>query len=284
MEMRQVFCIILLPVLLFTFGCGGKQSSPVKDEGGTAAVKEKSEALATDSFKYSLRSEHGTCDVFIDYPVSGPHEVVAALKAFVKSTLFEDGGETQSDDPQDLVRAYCADRQAHLAKTLEQMGISQVSRDNAPEEGIEIRKVCQTSRFITFEVYRYSYITHGAHGEYSEYGATFRIRDGHRFGNDLIEKMDETLYAHFLSGMREYFKVSSNEQVQSVCTVDLREMPLPTFPPYLVHNGVRYHYSIYDICPFDMGDPVVTIPYSVALPYMTKEGREMVGDVSTPKQ
>ena len=280
--MRKVSCVLLLTVLLLTLGCGGDKPSPAKDEGGTDAVKAEDEALVTDSFKYSLRSEHGTCDVFIDYPVSGPHALVAALKTFVKSTLFEDGGESKSDNPDDLVRAYCADRQEHLAKTLEQMGITHVSRDNAPEEGIEIRKVCQTSRFVTFEVYRYSYITHGAHGEYSDYGVTFRLRDGHRFGNDLMERMDTALYAHLIAGMREYFKVSSDKQVQEICTTDLREMPLPTFPPYLVRNGVRYHYSIYDICPFDMGDPVVTIPYSVALPYMTEEGREMVGDASTP--
>ena len=280
--MRQVSCLLLLTLLLLTCGCGGDKPSPSKEEGVKEGVAAEHEPLVTDSFKYSLRSEHGTCDVFIDYPISGPHEVVDALKSFVKSTLFEDGGESKSDSPEDLVRAYCADRQEHLAKTLEQMGIAQVSSANAPEEGIEIRKLCQTSRFVTFEVYRYSYITHGAHGEYSDYGVTFRLRDGHRFGNDLIERMDATLYAHILSGMREYFKVSSDEELQAICTIDLGEMPLPTFPPFLVRDGVRYHYSIYDICPFEMGDPVATIPYSVALPYMTKAGREMVENVPIP--
>ena len=277
-----MFCILLLTALLLTFGCGGDKPSPAKNEDVVQVMEEENETLVTDSFKYSLRSGHGTCDVFIDYPVSGPHDVVAALKAFVKSTLFEDGGESKGDDPSDLVRAYCTDRQVHLSKTLEQMGINHVTPDDAPEEGIEIRKVCQTSRFVTFEVYRYSYITHGAHGEYSDYGVTFRLRDGHRFGNDLIERMDASLYAHLLAGMREYFKVNSNEQVQEICTTDLRDMPLPTFPPYLVRDGVRYHYSIYDICPFEMGDPVVTIPYNVVLPYMTEAGKEMIGDVSTP--
>ena len=277
-----MFCILLLTALLLTFGCGGDKPSPAKNEDVVQVMEEENETLVTDSFKYSLRSGHGTCDVFIDYPVSGPHDVVAALKAFVKSTLFEDGGESKGDDPSDLVRAYCTDRQVHLSKTLEQMGINHVTPDDAPEEGIEIRKVCQTSRFVTFEVYRYSYITHGAHGEYSDYGVTFRLRDGHRFGNDLIERMDASLYAHLLAGMREYFKVNSNEQVQEICTTDLRDKPLPTFPPYLVRDGVRYHYSIYDICPFEMGDPVVTIPYNVVLPYMTEAGKEMIGDVSTP--
>lgn len=279
--MRHVSCVLLLSGLLLTVGCDGNKPSHAKDEIEEAPLQGE-ETLVTDAFKYSLRSENGACDVYVDYPVSGPHEVVSALRTFVKSTLFEDGGESKSDDPEDLVRAYCAERQEHLAKTLKQMNITHVSSEDAPEEGIELRKVCQTSRFVTYEVYRYSYITHGAHGEYSDYGVTFRLRDGHRFGNDIIERMDTALYAHLLAGMREYFKVNSDEQVQSICTTDLREMPLPTFPPYLVREGVRYHYSIYDICPFEMGDPVATIPYAVALPYMTKEAREMVDDFSTP--
>ena len=274
-------------------GChGGHHRSSVPDDSSQAqhpqseestrktatenATLPEAEELRTDSFKYSLHSPQGTCDVFIDYPVSGPREAVSSIRAFIKSTLFEDGGESKSDDPMDLVRAYCAERQATLAKTLDGMGISQVDTRDAPEEGIEIRKVCQTSRFITFEIYRYSYITHGAHGEYSDYGTTFRLSDGHRFGNDIIATMDEGLYAHIRAGMKEYFKIHSDNQLQAICTTDLSEMPLPTFPPYLVRDGVRYHYSIYDICSFEMGDPVVTIPYSVALPYMTKEAREML--------
>ena len=42
-------------------------------------------------------------------------------------------------------------------------------------------------------------------------------------------------------------------------------------------NGeVLLHYSIYDVCGFDDGDPVITIPYSVIKPYLTKEAREMI--------
>ena len=41
-------------------------------------------------------------------------------------------------------------------------------------------------------------------------------------------------------------------------------------------DGVRYHYSIYDICPFEEGDPAVTIPWAIARPYMTASAREMI--------
>jgi hypothetical protein len=151
-----------------------------------------------------------------------------------------------------------------------------VNEDNAPEEGIDIRLISVMPQFVTYEIYRYSYITHGAHGEYSDYGVTFRLSDGHRFSDDIISHVDEKLFAHIREGMKHYFGVHTDKELEALCTADLSLMPMPTFPPYLVRDGVRFHYSIYDICPFEQGDPMVTIPYEVALPYLTPSARELV--------
>ena len=277
------FCRALIPFVcvLLMLGCsgkGGKQSDAdsIKAETAPDAYEPKHIEMTIDSFKYSQHSDNGTCEVHIDYPTGGPEEAVRAVRDFIKATLFEDGGVSRSDDPMQLVRDYCTERQEHLSKTLEQMDIKRVSKDDAPEEGIDIRAVCLTDKFITFEVYRFSYITHGAHGEYSDYGVTFRLRDGHRFGNDIVKDIDEDLYHHIKAGMKSYFGVKTDAELQSICTTDLSLMPMPTFPPFLVRDGVRFHYSIYDICGFDDGDPVITIPYSVIKPYLTKEAKEMI--------
>ena len=274
--------IICLFAAIILIGCHGSSNKRQPSPGSQAAIqdsktiKHQETAFRTDSFNLSTRNKYGTCDIHIDFPVEGPERAVSAIRDFIKSTLFEEGGMSHSDNPKTMVHEYCEESQQRQRKMLKQMGIEHVSEDNAPEEGIDIRAVCITPKFVTYEIYRYSYITHGAHGEYSDYGVTFRMKDGHRFSDDLLSRVDEGLYAHIREGMKRYFGVKTNEELEAICTADLSLHPMPTFPPYLVRDGVRFHYSIYDICPFEYGDPMVTIPYDVALPYLTDAGRAMV--------
>ena len=276
---KLLICLLATIVLV---GCNGsstnKQPSPGSQAStlGSSTTRHQETAFRTDSFNMSTRCKYGTCDIHIDYPVEGPEKTVSAIRDFIKSTLFEEGGITHNDDPQTMVHDYCEESQERQRKMLNQMGIEHVSEDNAPEEGIDMRVVCITPKFVTYEIYRYSYITHGAHGEYSDYGVTFRMKDGHRFSDDLLNRVDEGLYSHIREGMKHYFGVRTDEALEAICTADLSLLPMPTFPPYLVRDGVRFHFSIYDICPFEQGDPVVTIPYEIALPYLTEAGRAMV--------
>ncbi len=287
--MRAFLFLLVTLTLALMLSCNGKadrQGGSQTDSTGQAKAPEqtgdssggfaKSIAFRTDSFKYSLTGKTGRCDVYIDYPIEGPAKVLASVREWMKSTMFDNGTASLDDDPMALVRAYCQERHAALTKTLEQMGIGAVSKDEAPEEGIEIRLVCSNDRFVTFEVYRYSYITHGAHGEYSDYGASFSMADGHRLGN-VVGRMDSLLYDHVREGLKSYFETTSDEKLEEICTADLSLMPMPTFPPYLVRDGVRFHYSIYDVCPFQWGDPVFTIPYSVIRPYLTPEALKVIG-------
>ena len=269
----RVLCIILLMASMA--GCGKHHPAHKNTVSVAKAEPHQETVLQTDSFKYALKTPNGSCDVYIDYPKSGPKTAVESLRAFIRSTLFEDGGDTIADDPSEWVRQYCVIRQQHLKKTLSEMGLTQISETYAPEEGIDIRLTCQTDRMVTYEIYRYSYISHGAHGEYSDYGVTFRLSDGQRLSH-ILDHVDEALYAHIRVGLREYFGVSTDEALDKLCTADLSLLPMPTFPPYLMKDGVRLHFSIYDICAFDDGDPEVTIPYDIAWPYMTEEAREAV--------
>ena len=287
----------LLPICLFFFAtmilpcCNGCRGS--SDSSGDIGNSDSSrlftdtsslsldarrlspEPFVTDSFKYSLTGKTGRCDVYLDYPMSGPPKVVASVREWMRNTLFENDTAQLADDPMLLVRAYCQERHEAQAQTLRQMGIGSVSQDEAPEEGVEIRLVFADHRFVTYEVYRYSYLTHGAHGEYSDYGVTFAMADGHRLGN-VVREIDSLLYVHVREGLKTYFEITSDAKLEEICTTDLSLMPMPTFPPYLVRDGVRFHYSIYDICPFDWGDPVFTIPYDVMRPYLTDEAKTVL--------
>ena len=276
--MRGLLSTLL--IVMMTFMAGGCAKSPSQrtqehraQDDSIMAENQHQPILRTDSFTFSMKGEWGSCDAYIDYPVEGPREITAALRAFVQSALFEHG--TDTDDPTEMVRRYCQQQKEAQERLLETMDLTSVKETEQPEEGIDVRRVCTTATFVTYEVYRYSYITHGAHGEYTDYGATFRISDGHRLDN-VLTHVDEALYDHVRSGLKAYFEITSDQQLEEICTADLSLMPMPTFPPYLVRDGVRLHYAIFDICPFDWGDPIVTIPYEVAMPYLTEEAKALV--------
>ena len=276
--MREFLSTLLFAALaLIAGGCAKSPSHRIQEHktqaDSTMAGEQDIPTLRTDSFTYSMKGDWGSCDVYIDYPVEGPREITTALRGFVQTALFEHG--TSTNAPSEMVRRYCQQRKEAQEKLLERMELTSVREAEQPEEGIDVRKVCVTDAFVTYEVYRYSYITHGAHGEYTDYGATFRMSDGHRLGN-VLSHVDEALYDHVRKGLKAYFEINSDQQLQEICTTDLELMPMPSFPPYLMRDGVRLHYAIFDICPFDWGDPVVTIPYEVAMPYLTEEAKALV--------
>lgn len=268
-----LFCLMLIAMLS---SCHGSSSPQEVSQDTIVVVKE---AFATDSLKYALDSLSCHSEVCIDYPTGGQKTAVDAIRAYIKTALFDETPPA-SDNPQEWVRTYCERSIKAQSQSMKQMGVGEVSQYDGPEEGVEIRKVWQNDRVVTYEVYRFSYFTDGAHGEYSEYGVTWRLSDGKRLdGHILNEKeVDQRLYVHVREGLKDYFGVSSDNELKSICTVDLSLMPMPTFPPYLVADGVRFHYSIYDICDFDQGDPAFTIPYDVIWPYLTEEAREAIED------
>ena len=250
--------------------CHGTSTRQDASQAETTAPK----ALETDSFKYALDEQSCHSEVYIDFPTDGPGAAVDAIRAYIKTVLF---GETPpaTNAPAELARDYCQQRILAQSKSMERMGFEHVNKADEPEEGIEIRKVWQTDRVVTYEIYRFSYFTDGAHGEYSDYGVTWRLSDGKRLDEKILREVDERLYSHIREGLKAYLGVSSDSRLQEICTVDLSLRPMPTLPPYLVSDGVRFHYSIYDICPFEWGDPSFTIPYSVIRPYLSEEAREL---------
>ena len=264
-----LFCFMLM--MLFS-SCHGSSSRQEVSQDTTTVVPE---VFQTDSLKYSLDEKSCHSEVCIDYPTGGPKAAVDAIRAYIKTVLFDETPPS-SEDPDEWVRAYCQRSIQAQRNSMEQMGIGEVSRYDGPEEGVEIRKLWQNDRVVTYEVYRFSYFTDGAHGEYSEYGVTWRLSDGKRLDGHILSEVDQRLYVHIREGLKEYFGVSSDDELKAICTVDLSLMPMPTFPPYLVADGVRFHFSIYDICDFDHGDPAFTIPYDVIRPYLTEEAKELI--------
>ena len=271
--MKKFSLCSFFTIVFLVAACGDRKNS---QQASPSSHQQEMTEFRTDSFKYATQGKQGRCEIVIDYPVQDGTPAAIAVKEYIKATLFDNSASLAPDEPDAITRAYCDQTLERLSKTLEQMGIRHVDEENMPEEGIEIRMVYQSQQVVTYEIYRYSYLTNGPHGEYSEYGVTFRRSDGKRLGSDIIRQTDEAFYAMLREGLRQYFDVTSDEQLQEICTVDVTEPPMPTFPPYLVGNGVRFHYSIYDVCEFDDGDPTFTIPYERIAPYLSEEATQLL--------
>ena len=89
---------------------------------------------------------------------------------------------------------------------------------------------------------------------------------------NLEDKLTEVLKA------TEHPEQYTDEQLQDICHVDLSLRPMPSHAPFLTRQGVRFHYSIYDVCPFEWGDPSFTIPYNEIKPYLTGTALELIGE------
>jgi hypothetical protein len=271
--MKTFSLCVFLSLIVLIAGCGNRKNHP---QPSPPSHQQEATEFRTDSFKFASQSRQGRCEIFLDYPVQDGTPAAIAVKDYIKATLFDNSASLAPDEPEAITKAYCEQTLERLGKTLDQMGIKHVDEESMPEEGIEIRMVYQSRQVVTYEIYRYSYLTNGPHGEYAEYGVSFRRSDGKRMGSDIIQHTDEAFNTMIREGLRQYFDITSDQQLQEICTVDIKEPPMPTFPPYFVGNGIRFHYSIYDVCEFDDGDPSFTIPYERIAPYLSEEAAHLL--------
>ena len=200
-----VFSLVLL-------SCCGKGERTIQHQRPKVEV---AETLRTDSFKCSIENEYGSCEVYIDYPVSGPKAAVSAIRQFILVQLLKEQTQNVSDSPDEMAKIYCERQLGRFKATLDQMGLPPPPRSEAPEDGLEIRYLNGPDKWATFEVFHFSYLTGGGHGEYSQYGITFRLSDGKRLSyNDILEPMNEHLFALLREGMMQYFEISSDKELK----------------------------------------------------------------------
>ena len=211
----------------------------------------------TDSVRQSVSSTAGSVEVYIDYP-TGADAAARTARSFIHSQLFGSKPYRAEGHPDSIARQYCELTLARFAQSLQQLHIGEVSREEAPEEGTEIRLVYESPRYITYESWHYSYFTGGGHGTYRTQGLTIRRRDGKRMTH-LVEDHAQ-LRRQMVYGLMEYFGVGDTITLSRYLTVPLRLLPLPSHPPYLTADGLRVQYDLYDICPMDDGAPAFTIP------------------------
>ncbi len=173
--------------------------------------------------------------------------------------------------------------------------------DESAREGLEV--TCtndysaapehQTATFVTYSTQLYTYLG-GAHGSTISAGHTFRRSDGRHMGWNMVDTTRKAeLTALIRDGLKEYF--AEGEDLSTPLTdaelldrlllwddPDTPEdelsdgIPLPHTAPWLTPTGVAFLYQQYEIAPYAVGMPNMTIPFEVIAPLLTAEGRSLL--------
>ena len=256
----RAITVVVLTTVVALCACLKK---PTTDAAGTAGSTNQTEAspsplpFPTDSARLKMTSDAGSAEVYLDYP-KGHDAAAREAKAFIRSQLFGDRPTEPTDDAEALARRYCELTLQGFEHSLQQLNFSEVSHEQAPEEGMEIRLVFVSDQYITYESWHYAYFTGGGHGTYGTQGLTIRRSDGKRMNH--LAKDSERLRHLMVQGLMDYFGVSDEASLADYLTVPLDLLPMPAHPPYLTADGLRFQYELYDICRMDDGAPAFTIP------------------------
>ena len=271
-----IFSLLLLTATALT-GCrGGKTAGTDGSDSDSTSMTtdvKTSVGYAVDSIRLSMKDKAGSVEVYVDYP-SGHSRADEEAKMFIRKQLFGDKPVKTADNAEDMARRYCELTIQNFKSSLEQVNMTGVNNENSPEEGVEIHLVYQSEKVITYEATHYAYFTGGGHGTYGTQGISIRRADGKRLNRIISD--ERGVMRLIKQGLMTYFGVNDEAALADYCTVPLEVLPLPAHPPYLLEDGVRFQYNVYDICRFDDGDPWFTIPYDSIMPYLTEEAKKTI--------
>jgi hypothetical protein len=149
----------------------------------------------------------------------------------------------------------------------------------ASETQIAYNNIYKTKRFITYEERFYGY-EGGAHGFSSNSGVTFRVKDGRRFGWDMLVK-EQALKNLIIEGLKkQYFEVNSDNDffaaVMLEDTPNRQNFPFPETAPWITSKGVVFQYKEYEIASYAQGKPYCIIPLSQVQSFFTSSVKRML--------
>lgn len=201
-----------------------------------------------------------------DYPVDGNELLTNNVREWMNELL----GGTYMGDLSDTCSLF-----QHYVREYSSVNDSEGDKEMA-ERGIEcstdysFKQVWESEKLITFlcTVYWYG---GGAHGSTGITGMTFRKSDGHRFGKEIF-RTDAELQAELNSGLKKYFEVSTDEELDENLMVDelhgASYLPMPSSAPWIEKDGIHLMYGQYEIACYAAGMPAVVIPFDNAEKYL----------------
>lgn len=137
----------------------------------------------------------------------------------------------------------------------------------------------ETEKYLTLSISSYTF-EGGAHGSSVIWQQTFRKEDGRELGwNNMFNAENQFKLRDLMKNeLMKYFNVTNEEDFRN-CLLnpdDVFLLPLPTTPPVLLKDGIRFIYQQYEIAPYACGMPSFTLPYSEVKPLLTTTASQLL--------
>ena len=142
--------------------------------------------------------------------------------------------------------------------------------DNDMTIEFSLTKVYETNELVSYEMQGYDYNCGAAHGMPYCHGVTFRKSDCKDMSDLLVKK--NARISHLLKkGLKEYFSVTTDNQLQEVLFDGNIPVRTPGSSPWVVNDGIMFQYGAYEIAPYAAGMPQALISIKDLTPYLTPE-------------
>ena len=80
-------------------------------------------------------------------------------------------------------------------------------------------------------------------------------------------------------GLKSYFNVDTDEELNTCGLIDLTVVPLPACSPLFTEKGALFIYQQYEIACYAAGAPEFVIPYEKLIPYLGITAKKLIGVV-----
>lgn len=217
---------------------GGKKKSAPALSVTKGEINTYADGLTTQFF--SLKK--GESVISVEYPLSGPHAVVTAIRELEKNAINENfTGSLETPD-------------ALLISAIRALG-----RGENVEE--EIKIIFSSPKVVTVYVSAYDYERGAAHGILVGYGKTFFLADGSTFNDSMLPSFS-SIAPYVREGLARNFDCSVDE-LENYLFGSPYDLEYPSDNAYFTDEGLVIQYSSYEIAPWSSGLPEAVIPYDV---------------------
>lgn len=307
MKKLSMTAFVLAALTLAVTGCRNSGKNQGVDSLSADSVDSvqaviSDDTLAVDSFV--CRLNHGSSvksSIYIDYP-SGTDALSDAVREFVASQLKDNyfprinsideeqdkyqcykGG---TDKPQQMTDFYAKGVLKYLTASRKEMMESMESNESempGMEYSLEIRKVDETPKYVTYNV-NYSSYTGGAHGSFISYDRNISKITCRPIEHSVDSTRLKALQSILRKGIVSYFhdcgeKDANASNLNSYLLLPEESkgmIPLPVNTPYIKDDSLHFIYQQYEIAPYAVGLVNFNVACKDIKPYLTKEAKALV--------
>lgn len=245
----RIFTVVTLALCTVSMPLDAKTTRRTKKARTTAsagvrkgAVTEYGDYLKMQTFTL----KRGQSEYTVQYPVSGNEALVNAIRKWVQRAIYEKyTGSLETPD-------------GFMQKSMR-------SLDSFETLTQTVKVLYHNDNVITMYIEGYLY-TGGAHGMPFAAGTTFMVNSGKPLELSMIGNFNNYV-PYIRKALAKYTEMSESEMRDNGIGNEI-----PETTPYVTSEGLCFQYGAYEIGPYAIGEPALTVPADVARKLMPASG------------